>query len=65
MIVRIQPMTLGGSRSASNANLDWVQEMSSKSKSTANGASPPPATSRPVTVPDFLAAKARGERLTC
>ncbi len=33
-------------------------------KSTVNGVSGPPASSRPVTVPDFLAAKARGQRLT-
>ena len=34
------------------------------SKSTVNGVSPPAVTSRPVTVPDFLAARSRGQRLT-
>src|SRR5947199_10449227 len=38
--------------------------MSAATKPHGNGPSAPPADVRPVTVPDFLAAKARGVRLT-
>jgi 3-methyl-2-oxobutanoate hydroxymethyltransferase len=38
--------------------------MPARAKSTSNGAAAPADNARPVTVPDFLAAKARGTRLT-
>jgi 3-methyl-2-oxobutanoate hydroxymethyltransferase len=38
--------------------------MSKTPSSAVNGSSPPAVTSRPITVPDFLAAKMRGQRLT-